>query len=148
MKKKYLSDLLDLLKNEVPELRWTDADEGQLDFYTDDRPPVAWPCCLVELSMPDTRDLSAMGGVPQRCTLRAVLTVAFNDCASLNTRTPKHVRETALKRFDLLEKIRQAVHGRWFDYFQQPYMRRSCVPQKREDGLKVYEMVFEAAVID
>ena len=148
MKKKYLSDLLDLLKNEVPELRWTDADEGQLDFYTDDRPPVAWPCCLVELSMPDTRDLSAMGGVPQRCTLRAVLTVAFNDCASLNTRTPKHVRDTALRRFDLLEKIRQAVHGRWFDYFQQPYMRRSCVPQKREDGLKVYEMVFEAAVID
>lgn len=148
MKKEYLSDLLDLLKNEVPELRWTDADEGQLDFYTDDRPPVAWPCCLVELSMPDTRDLSAMGGVPQRCTLRAVLTVAFNDCASLNTRTPKHVRETALKRFDLLEKIRQAVHGRWFDNFQQPYMRRSCVPQKREDGLKVYEMVFEAAVID
>lgn len=148
MKKEYLNNLLDLLKTEVPELRWTDADEGQLDYYTDERPPVAWPCCLVEFSMPDTHDLSPMGSVPQRCTLRAVLTIAFNDCASLNTRTPKSVRETALKRFELLEKIKQTVHGRWFDRFQQPYMRRSCVPQKREDGLKVYEMVFEAVVIE
>lgn len=104
MKKEYLSDLLELLETEVPELRWIDADEGQLDYYTDERPPVAWPCCLVELSMPDTRDLSSMGTVPQRCTLRTVLTIAFNDCASLNTHTPGSVRETALKRFDLLEK--------------------------------------------
>ncbi|WP_288731650.1 hypothetical protein [uncultured Phocaeicola sp.] len=148
MKEEYLSDLLDLLNAEVPELRWTDADEGQLDFYTDERPPVAWPCCLVELSMPDTRDLSSMGDAPQRCTLRAVLTVAFNDCAGLNTRTPKSVREVALKRFDLLEKIKKTVHGKWFNNFQQPYLRRSCVPQKREDGLKVYEMTFDAAVID
>lgn len=148
MKKEYMSDLLELLETEVPELRWIDADEGQLDYYTDERPPVAWPCCLVEFSMPDTRDLSSMGTVPQRCTLRAVLTIAFNDCASLNTRTPKSVRDTALKRFDLLEKIKQTIHGRWLDHFQQPYMRRSCVPLKREDGLKVYEMTFEAAVIE
>lgn len=52
-----------------------------------------------------------MGTVPQRCTLRAVLTIAFNDCASLNIHTPKSVRETALKRFELLEKIKQSVHG-------------------------------------
>lgn len=148
MKREYLEQVIGILKEEVPGLRWIDADEGQLDFYTEDRPPVAWPCCLVELSMPDTRDISAMGTAPQRCTLRAVLTVAFNDCASLNARTPKSVREVAMKRFELLEKVKEAVHGRWFDNFQQPYMRRSCVPKRREDGLKVYEMVFEAAVVE
>ena len=148
MKKEYLIDLLELLEAEVTELRWIDADEGQLDYYTDERPPVAWPCCLIDISMPDTRDLTSMGIVPQRCPLRAVLTIAFNDCASLNTRTPESVREMALKRFDLLEKIKQIIHGKWFEHFQQPYMRRSCVPLKREDGLKVYEMVFEAAVIE
>lgn len=41
MKKEYLIDLLELLEAEVPELRWIDADEGQLDYYTDERPPVA-----------------------------------------------------------------------------------------------------------
>ena len=87
MKKEYLKDVLDTLEHEVPALRWIDANEGQLDFYTDERPPVAFPCCLVDLAMPDVRRLSAMGTTPSRCTLRATLQVAFNDCASLNART-------------------------------------------------------------
>ena len=53
MKREYLNQVIETLKEEVPALRWIDADEGQLDFYTDDRPPVAFPCCLVELSMTD-----------------------------------------------------------------------------------------------
>lgn len=36
MKKEYLINLFELLETEVPELRWIDADEGQLDYYTDE----------------------------------------------------------------------------------------------------------------
>lgn len=148
MKREYLNQVIETLKEEVPALRWIDADEGQLDFYTDDRPPVAFPCCLVELSMPDTNTLSANHPVTQRCTLRAVLQVAFDDCASLNTRTPKPVRETAMRRFDLLEDIKKALNGRWFDRFVRPYIHTGCLPRKREDGLKMYEMSFEAVVLE
>ncbi|HJC94112.1 MAG TPA: hypothetical protein H9752_07940 [Candidatus Phocaeicola excrementigallinarum] len=148
MRKEYLSQMLDTLQKEVPSLRWIDADEGQLDFYTDDRPPVAFPCCLVDFAMPEARNLSVMGTVAQRCTLRAVLQVAFHDNASLNTKTPKPVRETAMKRFDVLESITAALNGRFFDGFMQPYTRVSCMPRKRDDGLKMYELVFEAAVVE
>ena len=148
MNKEYLKDVLDTLEHEVPALRWIDANEGQLDFYTDERPPVAFPCCLVDLAMPDVRRLSAMGTTPSRCTLRATLQVAFNDCASLNARTPARVRDVAFRRFDMLEDIRRALDGRWFDHFQQPWTRVSSTPRRREDGLKLYEMTFEATVIE
>ena len=146
MKREYLNEVFGLL-DKVSDIKWTDADEGQLDYYTQERPPVGFPCCLVELSMPDTKILSSMSPV-QRSQLRLTLTIAFHDCATLNTKAPKMVRETAMKRYDILEKIKAAVNGQWFEGFQQPWLRRSCIPVKREDGLKVFEMIFEAAVID
>lgn len=51
MKKEILKTVMERIREKVPELRWVDADEGQLDFQ-DSRPPVAFPCCLVELSYP------------------------------------------------------------------------------------------------
>lgn len=147
MKQEYLEDVLAALA-EVKSLRWVDAQEGQLDYYTEDRPPVAWPCCLVEVAVTAARNLSAMAVGPQRCTLTCTLQIAFNDCASLNSRTPGQVRDVALRRFDVLQEVKDALHGRWFDHFQQPYSRTSCVPERREDGLKVYRMTFEAAVVD
>ena len=42
MKKEILKAVMDRIRQEVPALRWVDADEGQLDF-SDSRPPVAFP---------------------------------------------------------------------------------------------------------
>ena len=147
MKRQYLEDVLTLLKDNVKELRWIDADEGQLDFY-DERPPVAFPCCLVDVSMPQCEMKSITMPVMQKCLLRVTLTVAFDDCASLNCRTPQTVREVAYRRLDLLQHIHQALQGRWQDKFLQCYSRRSCTPRRRQDGLKTYEVVYDALVIE
>ena len=58
MKKEILKTVMERIREKVPELRWVDADEGQLDFQ-DSRPPVAFPCCLVELSYPGAENMSA-----------------------------------------------------------------------------------------
>mgnify|MGYP002467735714 CR=1 FL=1 len=50
MEKELFIALCDQLKNKVPELRWIDSDQGQLNVS--ERPPVAFPCCLVEMSYP------------------------------------------------------------------------------------------------
>lgn len=147
MNRIYLDRLLARLSGEVPELKWTDAEEGQLDFY-EVRPPVAFPCCLVEMSYFDCNDLSANNPRLQACRIRATLTVAFDDCASFNTKTPLPVRETAMKRMDLLQKIHLALQGWWDDKFQKPYSRQSCRPEKRSDGIKAYEVIYEAVVLD
>lgn len=49
----------------VPQIKWVDADEGQL--YVAGRPPLAFPACLVDISYPQCESLS--GGKPTHtCT--------------------------------------------------------------------------------
>ena len=51
-------------------------------------------------------------------------------------------------RVGTLEEVRRALDGRWFEGALQPWTRTSCMPRKRDDGLKLYEMVFEAGIIE
>lgn len=50
MNKEIFIAVCDRLKTEVPGLRWIDAEEGQLN--TGERPAVAFPCCLIDISYP------------------------------------------------------------------------------------------------
>ena len=63
MEKELFIALCDQLKNKVPELRWIDSDQGQLNVS--ERPPVAFPCCLVEMSYPQctTCEISTASGI-------------------------------------------------------------------------------------
>ena len=47
MNKEIFIAVCDRLKTEVPQLRWIDAEEGQLN--TGERPAVAFPCCLIDI---------------------------------------------------------------------------------------------------
>ena len=82
---------MERIREKVPELRWVDADEGQLDFQ-DSRPPVAFPCCLVELSYPGAENMSAAHPGMQRVHVSLELKIGFNDCASFNVNKPLHAQ--------------------------------------------------------
>lgn len=58
MNKEIFIAVCDRLKTEVPGLRWIDAEEGQLN--TGERPAVAFPCCLIDISYPSCE--THMGG--------------------------------------------------------------------------------------
>lgn len=47
MNKELFMAVCDRLRAEVPELRWIDAEMNQLNVTP--RPPVAFPCCLVDM---------------------------------------------------------------------------------------------------
>lgn len=147
MKKKYLNDVLARLEQEVPTLRWIDADEGQLNF-SDSRPPIAFPGCLVEITVPGCENMSVDPRGPQRIEVRFNLKVAFNDCASFNTKSPVVVRDKANERFDVLENIHTVLQGWRTEGCAKAFSRVSVVPEKRPDGLKVYNCVYSASFID
>ena len=88
----------------VPQIKWVDADEGQL--YVSGRPPVAFPACLVDISYPQCESLS--GGV-QRIRARVELRVVFTLQGSTNAAAPAAVRERSLARFDVLEALHKGV---------------------------------------
>ena len=72
MNKEIFIAVCDRLKTEVPGLRWIDAEEGQLN--TGERPAVAFPCCLIDISYPSCE--THMGG-RQKINAQIQLRVAF-----------------------------------------------------------------------
>ncbi len=143
MEKELFIALCDLLKNRVPELQWVDSDQGQLNVS--ERPPVAFPCCLVEMSYPQCTSLQ---GGAQRIHVRFQLRVAFNDWGPTNASVPQEIREKALRQYDTLQTIHKAVQ--WWNFGRKinPTSRVSVSPESRSDGLKVFRMIYESEFID
>jgi hypothetical protein len=146
MKKEIVQAIMALLEG-VSEIRWIDADEGQLDF-TDSRPPVAFPCCLVDIGYRNTDNISANSPLIQRATVIISIKIAFNDCASFNSSKPMSVRNAAFARLDLVDKIHQQLQGKRIENCASTLSRKNCHPQKRPDGLKVYETTYNIDYID
>lgn len=147
MKKKYFIDVLDRLEKAVPALRWIDADEGQLNF-TDSRPAVAFPACLVDILLPGCENMAGNVPVVQKVELQINLKIAFNDCASFSTKSPVKVREKAAERYDILEDIHKALQGWRMGNALKGFSRKSVHTEKRPDGLKVFNCVYTATLID
>ena len=138
MNKEVITLICNRLKNEVSALRWIDIDTGQLDIMNQ-RPPVAFPACLVDISYPQCDD--AGGGI-QVVTANVTLRVVFDITGSTNAASP--VRETTLGFLDVIEEVHEALQG-WSDEALSAFSRINAQPEKRKDGLKVYRITYQTA---
>lgn len=143
MKKELFIALCDQLKNKVPELRWIDSDQGQLNVS--ERPPVAFPCCLVEMSYPQCT--THMAG-KQRVRVRFQLQVAFNVWGTANASAPQESREKALQQYDTLQNIHKALQWWSFGRKINPTSRVSVLTENRSNGLKIFRMIYESEFMD
>ena len=55
---------------------------------------------------------------------------------------------SAFARLDMVEALHRAVQGFKMENCAKSFRRARCRPQKRPDGLKVYEVVYTADFID
>ena len=85
MYKEIFTAVCDRLEKEVPALRWIDAEMGQLSSRGDTRPPVAFPCVLVEISYTACDTLS---GGRQRVNAEVQLKVGFDIPGPTNSKVP------------------------------------------------------------
>lgn len=138
------TSIMERLQAKVAELRWLDLDFGQL--YVAERPPVAFPCVLIDLSYINCETLS--GGDNQKITARVTLRVGFRAPGATSAAAPKAVRSEALLFFRALTKIQRALQ--WWRPCDRTnrLKRRSCVPEQRADGIKCYLMTYECTVLD
>ena len=145
MNKQLFIALCDLLEAQVPEIRWIDADEGQLNIPNGQRPAVAFPCVLIDMSYPETEALNAG---TEKIRAQFSLRIAFEGFGQTSSAAPEVVRERALQRLDTLEKIHRTVQ--WWNCGRKinPMRRLRVATERRQDGLKVYNMVYETAFID
>lgn len=144
MNKHLFIALCDLLEAQVPEVRWIDADEGQINSQNN-RPPVAFPCVLIDMTYPQTEALNAQS---EKIRVQFSLRIAFEGYGQTSSVAPEEVRERALERLDILEKIHRTLQ--WWSYERQinPLRRQRVITERRQDGLKVYNMIYESAFID
>ena len=138
MNKQIFTVICDRLEREVPELNWIDWDEGQLEGPADQRPPVAFPCCLIDIQYTDCRDTEEE---EQIVTASVVLKLAFFRTGETNTKAPSLIRLRALENFDVTNKVHDALQGWTGDELFSPMSRRRAGGKNR-GGVKIYTVTY------
>ena len=142
MNKDLFTKVSDRIETEVPAFRWIDFDDGTLDMQTE-RPSLAFPACLMDISYPDTEDET---GTEQLVNATISLRVAFQPQGATNNHSA--VRDTALAIFDTIAALHTALQG-WNDTgLFSKLSRASGIRERRRDGLIVYRIVYRTTFIE
>jgi hypothetical protein len=136
----FLLRFQEYLKTKVPELNYINQDLGQLEYYTMDRPAVAWPCALLDMS--DTNYADQLNNV-QEGTAVIVVRIGFNPFSATSNLQPEEVRKKGLFYYELEQKVYQALQGWDADGLCQPLTRiRKTTEKREEDAFRVRVLVF------
>lgn len=125
----------------IPSLKWIDEEKGQLNF---ERPPVLFPCALVDITLPKTKDMNRK---LQECDVIITVRLAFDFAGNTSNETPDEARDKSLEYYDIVEEVYQLLHG-WTDGRFNPLSRAGFYPEKRPDGYKVVAMPFVTQFLD
>lgn len=133
------------IASEVPEIKWTDLDIGQLEHY-DIRPSVNFPCALIDF--PSTNFSGEFNQV-QFATQLIQCRLAFAPFSNTNNITPEDVRGLGLQYFEIEWKLYKAFQG-WCPASEicQPLTRIADGTEKRDDALKVRVLMFNTSSED
>ncbi|MGY6521998.1 MAG: hypothetical protein ACXIUD_09735 [Mongoliitalea sp.] len=134
--------ILARIADQLPEIKYVDLDKGQFNY---ERPPVAWPACLISMQVTSTQE-------NHRSNLHKQLLVTFrlgwDFSGNTSSITPEPDREESLAYFDLVDKLEAAFQGwddgsRRFNYFSQQQLR-----EEPRMGPKVVAIPFRTSYHD
>lgn len=118
-------------------LEWIDIEFGQL---SQQNPPVAFPCALLEISYPRCEDITDES---QFINAQIILRVAQLSRGETEYLTrPEDSTIDPLSYIDNIQSIHLALQGWNADGMFSPLSRASCTPERRTDAIKVYRMVY------
>jgi hypothetical protein len=143
--KELFETIITRLTATVTELKEIDFDMGQLNLLDmDQRPPVLFPCALLDISYPlcDDQDETT-----QLVTARINVRLAFECPLPTDSRASAARRTAALALFAVVDKVYKNLQGYDTAYFGA-FSRKSQTPDNRYAGIKIMNMVFETNFID
>lgn len=127
-------------------LKWIDMDLGQLENY-DERPAVLFPCALVDISYPNTSDITEEGR-DQECDCVVTVRLGFQPKGSTNASAPALQNDLAFSILDNVKSVASALQGFYMPDADEPLSRKSQLPERRDDGLKVYQLTFRCSLTE
>lgn len=143
MDKTIIIALMERIRAQVPEIRWIDLDMGQLQVA--ERPPIAYPACLLDMEYTACNQLNRED---QQVTVSIRLSIIADGIGTTHAGTPTYIRDKALSVMDVLQRLHNALQWWDNDRMWMPITRSSVRPERRSDGLKVYNAVYQLRYID
>lgn len=143
--KELYETILARLAAQVPEIKMTDFEMGQLDVLTlDQKPALVFPCALVDISLPKCDD---EGAGLQVVTALVNIRLAFECPLPTDSLASEARRDAALTIFETVDKTYKYLQGYGTDEFS-PFSRKSQIPDNHYAGIKIINMVFETSFED
>lgn len=133
------NEVLLRLKDKAPLLQYIEQDFQQLENY-EMRPPVKWPCALIEVDNFSFTD--AGNELKQMAT--GILQVRIGQVAYSPSSgyTVQQIRDKALAFYETEQQIYAALHG-WNPEGFSKLLRRAAALEARNDDLRVRVLRFE-----
>ena len=126
-------------------LNFIDFDLGQLDVLeTGERPAVAFPCALLDISYPNCDDET---DTTQMVTALINIRLGIEQQSPTDSLSSEIRRNSGLAVFDTVEEVYKALQG-FSDGNFSSFSRRSVKPYRNFKGIKVVDMVFETTFED
>lgn len=145
MDKQILLAVMERLQ-QIEDLRWIEPEEGQL--YAISRPPIELPACLIDLAYNQCETLHTQV-LHQRIRAELRLTLVFGYDGEAYAHAPNEVKNRALARYDIIERIHSALQGWTGNGLWTPMSRQRVGPSiKRQDSIKVFEAVYTMGIMD
>lgn len=146
MDRQIYNQIVELLKEEVPELRWIDLDMGQLD--TNKRPAVAFPCLLVATAINGAKThYQETDSYGQTCNASITVTLAFDTVGATNSAAPQNVVDNSLSVYNIIDSVQKTLQGLEADNME-PLVRTSQGKKNSRNGLFQYEIRFATTIED
>ncbi len=133
----------------VPDIKWIDMDEGQLDLF-DQAIPCDFPCVLIDFPQARFDDL---GDLAQIAEITVQLKVIFKLYEKFNSAVPQKFKQQAFDHLNIVWAIMKALHGlesndpdpaRQFSKL----IRREFVKDPNYIDPKVYTLTFTTTIQD
>ncbi len=138
-----LSEIMARIKSQLPDVRYINADLGQLDFY-ETRPAVSFPCVLIDF---ENFTFAHQGEACQMAEGTVKVRLAHTPFSNSSSINDTEVREKALSYLDTEYRLNRALHawqGESFGYL----MRVAADTEKREDDIRVRELRYTTCFQD
>lgn len=131
------------LQTAVPAIVYIDQDLGQLKSKT--RPPVQWPCALIDFEDFHYTDL---GTNVQSAQGVVVVRLGFQPFSNTTATTPNANKEKALNYFDIEWALQKALQGYSAGTDYGHLSRISTTTEPRTDNIRVRELRYTLAFQD
>lgn len=126
--------LIERITTQVPTIRFVDQDWGQLENYGTGKPPVSWPCALVDMA---EFAYTEIGGVNRQSATGFVqIRLAQVQWSPSNSLAPTAIRQKAIEYYETEQALHEALQG-WAPTGFSRMLRRTGQLEQRDDDIRV-----------